>query len=572
MTRPGEALASTACMIRRVVAQTGIIMRAMLAVSFASGFVLVFMLLLPLVVIVQIRHWLRLSRQRYLRSPSELRIAVIGGGWTGLACSSRLLSLGVDVSAFEQLDNVGGTWHRSRLYNGLSLHSPIWNSSFPGFPYSQDQKELDQRVPGEAVEEYCRRFAAAKELRKHYCFSSRVTAVDQVAAGAVLWIQETTSGRVRTEGPFDLVIVTAVTTQPKMPRLPGSAEFRGEQLHSSAVDRTYLEQVCAAGKKVVVVGGSKSACDLVLGFTKASVPLCWVMRRPYVFFKYEHFFHDRTLLHTLRALVLEMAWCTAAILPRLGWLMVRVLGLPWTSCGRPHGSAAFRFGTLLSDERTCLRTIPQIIGEPKQLTATGLQFSDNQLIEADVIVWATGHSPGLETLAFSRNGESIALDLKQPLYQHLFVPSMKELAIAGHFLTAPGPLRGSDVAEMAVYHLCVCPPLDEQSKARSARRNWCQQPMDSILLFEPHFFVKWIRLQFDLVRLGVLDPLGITSLFLGMAVFGVVLRVTCVTCPSDCEMGLLAHVSSNPLAQAMHPAREPRFGYPSTTAQSPSAL
>ena len=74
----------------------------------------------------------------YRRDPSSCRIAIIGAGWGGLAIAARLRALGVPFEGFEALNDVGGTWHESFSYPGLTLHTPARGAEFSGFPYPSD--------------------------------------------------------------------------------------------------------------------------------------------------------------------------------------------------------------------------------------------------------------------------------------------------------------------------------------------------------------------------------------------------------------------------------------------------
>ena len=126
-------------------------------------------------------RFLRTFRRRsYFRDPASCRVAVVGAGWSGLAVSARLRALGVEVHGFEGNDDVGGTWHPSRLYPGLALHTPAYGASFAGFPYPSDgtaQEVPDERPSGRAMYAYLRRFAETHDLLGAFSFCTRVASV-----------------------------------------------------------------------------------------------------------------------------------------------------------------------------------------------------------------------------------------------------------------------------------------------------------------------------------------------------------------------------------------------------------
>ena len=59
---------------------------------------------------------------------------------------------------------------------------------------------------------------------------------------------------------------------------------------------------------MVVVGGSKAGADMALCFSRAGYDnMKWVYRTPYLFWKYELMFHNRSLLNKLRGLTTLVA-------------------------------------------------------------------------------------------------------------------------------------------------------------------------------------------------------------------------------------------------------------------------
>ena len=48
----------------------------------------------------------------------SMRVAVVGGGLTGIGCLVELLDAGHDVRLYERNDDIGGVWHPSNCYSG----------------------------------------------------------------------------------------------------------------------------------------------------------------------------------------------------------------------------------------------------------------------------------------------------------------------------------------------------------------------------------------------------------------------------------------------------------------------
>jgi cation diffusion facilitator CzcD-associated flavoprotein CzcO len=69
-----------------------------------------------------------------------------------------------------------------------------------------------------------------------------------------------------------------------MVHLPGEEAFEGDVYHSSQLKAELFEQLMTERKRIVVVGGGKSACDTTMNFMQAGAKdhLVWLFRRPYV--------------------------------------------------------------------------------------------------------------------------------------------------------------------------------------------------------------------------------------------------------------------------------------------------
>eukprot|EP00536_Pseudo-nitzschia_multiseries_P002140 jgi/Psemu1/301252/fgenesh1_kg.28_\ len=191
--------------------RTDTILLSLLTMAVA-GFLL---LLSPFLLFCTMIQRFHVSRLRYRTSPSRQRIAVIGGGWSGLQCMARLRELGVhDVNGFERYDRWGGTWHPALRYHSLQIHGAMWITSFKDFPYSVDQDVNDGKVSGQEALRYIHQFGQERNLMEAYTFNTEVIEIKYSTMGstsrvAMLVLKDSVSGETRTEGPFDLVIYAA---------------------------------------------------------------------------------------------------------------------------------------------------------------------------------------------------------------------------------------------------------------------------------------------------------------------------------------------------------------------------
>lgn len=242
------------------------------------------------------------SSKSYSRPPSSLNVAVIGAGWTGLQVTGQFKDLGVDsVRCYENMNDVGGTWHKSLAYSGLKIHTPSWMASFAGFPYTKNppgQKptklEIEQRVHNTDLQTYFKKYATHKSINDKFVFNSKITQVsyDSKTKKGHVTIYNSKTKRATEEGPFDAVIFTGYATYPNKPDLPGENDFLangGQVYHSCNVNDALLASLVSQNKKVIVVGAGKSSCDLVLQFVeqRGLRNLTWLFRRPYQFMRCE---------------------------------------------------------------------------------------------------------------------------------------------------------------------------------------------------------------------------------------------------------------------------------------------
>ena len=354
----------------------------------------------PILLLCAIAQRLHIARLRYHTPPAKQRIAVIGGGWSGLQCMARLHELGVnDVKGFERYDQWGGTWHQALRYHTLQIHAPMWITSFKDFPYSKDQDVNDGKITADEVSRYVNKFGKEKNLMDAYTFNSQVTEINYTTKGstreATLVLKDSKSGKKRTEGPFDLVIYASQASEPVIPDIPGRKDFKGKVYHSSDFKKEVVDKIVQDKKKVVVVGGSKSGCDLALCFQRSGYDkFRWLYRKPYLFFKYEVVCHNRSLFNTLRGFTTIIGLLMSLVSDRLsGWVF-------WTNgvvvthgSGPPHNDwSKFHFGTLCPKQRRDLASIPKeniVQGNPQAFTDTGIQMSDGTLVHADVVFFAT---------------------------------------------------------------------------------------------------------------------------------------------------------------------------------------
>jgi hypothetical protein len=189
-----------------------------------------------------------------------MRVGIIGAGVAGLATAKVLAQAGHEVVVYDKAPDVGGVWSRTRRYPGLTTQSPKAQYSLSDFPMPRDYPEWPT---GAQVQAYLAAYASHFGLGAALRLSAPVTAAGPAGDGGWAVTAGGAGGQSATEHVDKLVVANGIFCEPAVPRYPGEAEFTaaggrvlaGTELHD--VER-------AKGKRVLVVGYGKSACDVTV--------------------------------------------------------------------------------------------------------------------------------------------------------------------------------------------------------------------------------------------------------------------------------------------------------------------
>jgi cation diffusion facilitator CzcD-associated flavoprotein CzcO len=179
-------------------------------------------------------------------------VAIIGAGFAGLGMATQLARRGREsFVVLERAHGVGGTWRDNR-YPGVACDVPSHLYSYSFRPKPDWSRVFAE---GPEIHEYLRECVRDEGLDPHLrCGAEMQRARWDDAAGC--WEIVTTAGTHRAR-----VLVTAVgrLSDPRVPSVPGLADFPGPVFHSSRWDDTAE----LAGRRVGVVGTGSSAAQIV---------------------------------------------------------------------------------------------------------------------------------------------------------------------------------------------------------------------------------------------------------------------------------------------------------------------
>jgi thioredoxin reductase len=205
------------------------------------------------------------------------KIAVIGAGPSGITAAKNLLDEGHQVTVFDAGNDVGGNW----LFSETEGHSSVFEtthiissktlSQYDDFPMPADYPDYPSH---QHLATYFKSYAAHFQLYPHIQFQTWVNHCEPTDDKK--WRVSTTQNGIPSETIFDgLAVCNGHHWLPRMPQYAGS--FSGEFIHSHQVKRFNRFK----DKRVLVIGGGNSACDVAVESARVAqkVDLSW--RRGY---------------------------------------------------------------------------------------------------------------------------------------------------------------------------------------------------------------------------------------------------------------------------------------------------
>ena len=347
---------------------------------------------------------------------------VVGAGPSGLTTLKNLLAAGIPARCLEREDDVGGNWYfgaaTSAVFESTRLISSKSLTAFTDYPMPREWPAYpDHRRCLAYLRDYARHFGLRPHIRTH----AVVTRIEPAPEGG--WLVTTADGAAaRYRG---VAIASGHNRAPRMPDVPGV--FAGTLLHASDY-KSPTHPVAIAGRRVLVVGGGNSACDIAVECSRHAAATVLSLRRGYHIVP-RYILGRPADLRGERLLTLGVPlWLRRLVSMRA---IDREIGLP----GR-HG--------LPRPDHRLFETHPVINGDLCGLVAAGavrpaadvvrydgaaVVFADGRREEFDVVICATGYRV---TLPFIDPEHLLADDTGCPrLFRHLLHPTRDDIAVVG---------------------------------------------------------------------------------------------------------------------------------------------
>lgn len=415
------------------------------------------------------------------RLGAEKQVAVIGAGPCGLAACRWLKLSGWDYTAFELQPEIGGVWQidgpRGRVYAGTYMISSkrlTEFSDFPmprGFPHYPHHRQV---------------LAYLKDYVVHHALSSKIRCsvrIQRIIPDSDGFEVEMADG---TKHRFGAVIL-AVGHHSHPVRPEWGSSLTIPSWHSSEVKDTRA----FSGKRVLVVGGGNSGCDLAVELSHTAARVTLSLRRGYhVLPKYLFGAPLDRCGETLDR------WHLPRIIKRqiVRWLLRAVAGPP-ERYGLPRPDhEIFESHPIINS------LLPIYVGHHRidvrpdvvRAEASRIEFADGSTEDFDTVVLATGYKLSFPffddqlalefgerrahaTIAKSSDGRIAGTATDGPsLFLEAFHPQINNLFVVGQFQPTGGIWRLAELQARLISQFLraqISAPQVAQWFRRMAREN-----------------------------------------------------------------------------------------------------
>ena len=381
---------------------------------------------------------------------------VIGAGPSGLTALKNLLAAGVRTECLEREDDVGGNWYfgsaASSVFASTRLISSKTLTAYTDFPMPREWPAYpDHRQCLDYLRRYARQFNLLPHIRSH-CI---VEQVEPLPGGG--WLVRATGREPREYA--GVVIATGHNRVPRFPEIPGG--FTGTLLHACEY-KSPTHPVPLTGRRVLVIGGGNSACDIAVDAAAHAATTVLSRRRGY--FIVPRFIMGRPAdLRGERLLALGLPlWLRRLVSLRA---IDREIGLPWRhGLPRPDHRLWETHPVVNAD---LLKHIDsgaiRATGPVTRLSGDTAEFADGGREPFDVVICATGYRVDLPFIApehLDADGEGCPR-----LFMNLLHPTRDDVAVVGLIQPDSGQWGLTDLQAQLVARMAVAARVAPQASA-----------------------------------------------------------------------------------------------------------
>lgn len=337
-------------------------------------------------------------------------VLVVGGGQGGIGLGARLKRIGVPALIVDALPRPGDAWRRR--YKSLCLHDPVWYDHLPYLPFPDHWPIY---TPKDKMGDWLESYTKIMELDYWSSSPCRSASWDEAKQEWTVVVER--DGQPVTIRPRHVVLATGMSGFPEVPRFPGADRFKGVQRHSSQ----HGGGEGWSGKKCVVVGSNNSAHDIAADLWEHGADVTMLQRSPTLVVRSETLAKGRTLYSeeaVQRGIDADLADLMTASLP---YALQPAAARPFVDQFRKDDAAFYdalagagfkltygedesgigpmyaRRGSgyyidvgaseLIADGRIKLKSGAEV----ERLTEDSVVLKDGSVLEAELVVYATGY-------------------------------------------------------------------------------------------------------------------------------------------------------------------------------------
>ena len=334
---------------------------------------------------------------------------LIGAGPVGLGVAKALREAEIPYDHVEATDHVGGNWAHG-VYKTAHIVSSKRTTQFPDWPMPEDYPDFPS---AQQMHAYYVAFTDAHGLREHIRFNRKVQSV-----------------RYRDDARWDVTFDDGMTVERRGVIVcnghhwdrrfpPWVGDYKGDLIHS----KDYKAPKELIGKRVLVIGGGNSGCDIVAEAARMGESAAWSLRRGY-------WFLPKTLMG-VPSVELIRGWIPVAVQRLLIRAALRMVIGSYSDYGLPepthrlfdaHPSISTEALHYLKERRIDVR--PDVVGVTED--GARLRFEDGAEASYDLVVCATGYEvsfPFLPDGMVPVEGKvaKVYAGMLRPEYRHLYV-------------------------------------------------------------------------------------------------------------------------------------------------------
>jgi len=365
-----------------------------------------------------------MERKRELKHNLSPRVCIIGAGPSGITAAKNLQEEGLsNITVYEKNNQVGGNWvyaennNHSSIYETTHIISSKRWSEFEDFPMPADYPDYPSHVQ---LLTYFNSYVDYFNLNKYIKFNTNVLRVTQIEQKKWCVVVQDEQGIYQEEYDY-LLVANGHHWDPFLPIYPG--HFAGELIHS----HQYKKAAPFQGKRILVIGGGNSACDIAVETSRVSASTTISMRRGY------HIFPKFIFGKPTDVAVAKIQWIPAWFRQKFIKVVVRALQgryakyqLMNPNCGPLEIHPTINSELLYFIRHGKIRTSPGI----ERFEGSTVHFVNGTQAEYDTVVFATGYKI---SFPFFEKEERLNFTnaTKVPLYRKMMHPDFETLYFIG---------------------------------------------------------------------------------------------------------------------------------------------